>query len=515
MSLPVELPASVAEAFRRICDPSPAALAVVDLAPESTTVVLANRALEELLRAGPLAGRTLAEFTDPEAYLDDVHVRTRLVGGVSKVYERAKRYHRPDGTTVDVHIFGAVLGRESGRQLAFAIFTPADEWLRRGYQATPHLGLVLADIRAALLRGDPEDEVLDLVCQSAGRLVEIENAGILALDEPDVLRLTAVDRGLDDPLIGQRYPVNGASYSEAIDARRTYQYEVRPGALTPFVGQLPESIDVTRPLFIAVTPMLSSGRTLGALIVRRASRAYEPVELEVLETFAQEVGESLALAELREDQERLRMLEVREQIARDIHDEVTQDLIAVRLGLVHLVPRVSDAGLRAEFVRTLDDLDDATRRLRDVVAGLDETTSVADFVDVLRSITSSKAERALIDWDVEVVGPVARLRDDERAELLRVVNEAVSNVVRHAHAERVDVSLTVHDASVVVIVEDDGVGLTAASGRHPGGLANLAARADARRGEYSVTSGAAGGTRLRWAIPLGEVVAVTRDGVGT
>ena len=416
-------------------------------------------------------------------------------------YGRAKRYRRADGASIDVQVFGVVLQPEGDRHFALGVFQPAPESLRRGYRTESQLAMVLSDIQAALLRGDADSAVLELICRSACRLLEVDHAGVLMLEDPDTLRLAAVDRGPEFQTVGRRYPVQSAEYGPVINARQTCQYEVPADVLEQIRDDLPASLDVTRPLFVALTPMLASGRTLGALAVRRSTGPYGELELEVLETFGREVGESFALAELRADRERLSVLEAREQIARNLHDEVTQDLIAVRLGLVHLVPRVSDPELHAELDRSLQDLDDATRRLRDVIAGLDRTTSAGDFVDVLRSITGSKAARAQIDWGVTVAGSVARLRDDERAELLRVVNEAVSNVVRHARASRVDVDLAVSDGEVTVTVDDDGVGLATPSGRQSG-VANLRARADARRGRCELVDRPGGGARLQWRIPL-------------
>jgi signal transduction histidine kinase len=494
-----------ADGFARLCDPSPVAMAIVELRPETTTVLRANAAMEQLFGVSSLAGRTLGEFSDPEELLDDTPMRTRIIDGAVSAYGRSKRYRRADGTPIDVHVFGVVLQADPAQHYALGVFAHAPEWMRRGYHVQTQLPMVLSDVRAGLLRGDDEPTLLGAICRSACRLFAVDHASVLMLDDPDTLRLAAVDRGPDDPLVGQRFPVESEQYGPVIKAGRTHQYEIPPEALARYAEHLRPSLDVTRPLFIAITPMLSSGRTLGALAVRRDWGPFGDLELEMLETYAREVGESFALSELRADQERLRVLEIRERIARNLHDEVTQDLIAVRLGLVHLVPRVSDARLRAELDRSLRDLDDATRRLRDVVAGLDETTSADDFVDVLRSITSSKAARVRIEWNVTVVGPVARLRDDERAELLRVVNEAVSNVVRHAEASRVDVELAVSDDEVVVTVDDDGVGLKAASGRRSG-VANLRARADARRGHCELIERREGGTRLRWGVPLERAV---------
>lgn len=497
--------ASILDGFAWLCAASPVPMAIVELSPEATTVVRANAAMERLFGTAPLAGRTLGDFTDPEELVDDVPIRTKVVEGHADFYGREKRYVRTDGSSIDVQVFGVTLGDTEDRRLALGVFAHAPEWLRRGFRMQSHLPVVLADVRAALLRGDTEDAVLQLICRSACHLLDIDHAGVLMLEDADTLLLAAVDRGPEFPTVGRRYPVHVPEYETVVNAGRTHQYAVPPDVLAQVAADLPKSLDVTRTLHVAVAPMLSSGRTLGALAVRRTSGRYEDLELDVLEAFAREVGESFALAELRADAERLKILETREQIARNLHDEVTQDLIAVRLGLVHLVPHVADPELRAELDDRLHDLDDATRRLRDVVAGLDRTTSAEDFVDVLRSITSSKAARAGIDSDVTVIGAVARLRDDERAELLRVVNEAVSNVVRHAAASRVDVDLAVRDGAVTVTVDDDGIGIGAgsASGRSSG-VANLQARADARRGRCELTDRPGGGTRLSWWIPLGQ-----------
>jgi signal transduction histidine kinase len=502
---------SFIEGFDRLYGSSPVAVGLVELRSGVSEVVRANRALEQLFDVSPLAGRFLGDFTDAAEVLDDEPARDRLVSGRLDVVGRVKRYRRESGESFEVQLFATTIQRRPGRDLVLAVYTDALEWVR-GYRNRTELVAVLGDIRTALLRADTDSALLELICRSVGDLLRIDHAGILALDEPDSLRLAAVDRGPEDPTIGRRYPVTGGEYDEVINARRTQQHAVPAGSLARFADHLPESVDVTRPMFVAVSPLLFSGRALGALAVRRASGPFEEVELELLEAYAREVGESIGLAELRADQERLRMLEVREEIGRNLHDEVTQDLIAVRLGLVHLARRVADAGVRAELERSLLDLDDATRRLRDVVAGLDQTTTADDFSDVLRSITGSKAERAQIDWGVTVHGPVGRLRDDERAELLRVVNEAVSNVVRHARAGRVDVYLTVFDAWVVLVVDDDGVGFAVTTGRQSG-LANLQVRADHRRGGCTIIERPEGGTRLRWTIPLGDPVPAEVDGL--
>lgn len=498
-------PSALIAGFDRLYGGAALSCALVEMRALGSTILTANAAMEETLRAGRLAGRLLGEFRDPDDVLGADAIRERLLGGTMDLVGTTRRYLLPDGALHETDVFGVVVARSADSVVCVLRFAPPGRmaWLRSGIGVRDRLLAVLSEFRAALLRGDAEADLLALICDNVTQLLPVGVAGMLTLDETDRFRLAAVDRGTEPGVLGVEFPLRGTEWGHVIDAGRTQQYEVEAEFLQRFADHLPAGVDLTRSLFVVVMPVIASDRTLGALAVGRASHEYSDGELELLEAYAREVGESFGLAELRRDGERLRMLEVREEIARNLHDEVTQDLIAVRLGLVHAVPQVEDVAVRAALERSLEDLGDATRRLRDVIAGLDKSTSEADFASVLRSITSSKADRARVDWDVEVAGPIGRLRDDERAEVMRVVNEAVSNVVRHARATRVEVHLTVFDAWVVLQIVDDGVGIGSAAGRRSG-LANLQARADARRGGFVAFEGQDGGTRLRWWIPLGD-----------
>jgi signal transduction histidine kinase len=83
--------------------------------------------------------------------------------------------------------------------------------------------------------------------------------------------------------------------------------------------------------------------------------------------------------------------------------------------------------------------------------------------------------------------------------LLAVVNEALSNVVRHAKARRVDVMIDVRD-DLCLRVEDDGVGIPE-SGRRSG-LRNMADRAEVLGGTFTTLAREGGGTVLIWQVPL-------------
>jgi signal transduction histidine kinase len=494
-----------AEMFRALIGRSPVPGALTATGLPGVIVVAANGALERLLQRSDLEGADVSILRDPTDLPPDFEVIKRIRAKQVDVLFRRRRYLRGDGTPVTMNTSSVVADHRDGYALHVAAFVEPGrtEWIAGRMRRDDELNAALAELRAALLRGDPTDAVFGLICDCTFDLLGAESSGLLELDGSDLIRVRAADRHRppEHNLTDRQWRVVDDDFGAAVRSGRTARYRASKELIVRAGGHVSPTVADDTHIHMAVAPVDAAGARFGALVVRRAAIPFSDSDVAVLEAFATGVSDALSLAEARADLERLRVLEVRQQIARNLHDEVTQDLIAVRLGLIPLVPRVADPDLRAELDRSLQDLDDATRRLRDVVAGLDPTTGEEGFVDVLRSITGSKAGRARIEWAVRVLGPVARLQHDERAELLRVVNEAVSNVVRHARATRVDVDLVILDARLVVIVDDDGVGLSGASGRNSG-IANLRARADVRRGDCTLQERPEGGTRLQWSIPL-------------
>ena len=408
-----------------------------------------------------------------------------------------------DGGTVQVLSLAFVYGREPGRTLLAELWLAWDEFTRiqQQVQGGELLSTALADLRARLLRDEPTQTVLESICSWASRLLGGDSACIMEFDDGGVLTITAVGEHAPTSMIGSQWQLNRAEFGEALAARQTTSYKVSPSELVESHTEYPSPPMLVEDLHLAMAPVLAVDRTLGALIVCRSGREFDS-ERELLELFASEVSAALTLTHLRADLARLAVVEDRERIARNLHDEVTQDLIGVRLQLVNLVRDVPDPGIRTRINEALDELDLATARLRDVIGGLELEASVEEFLATLRSIVSGKARNALLGWSVDVEGDVTRLDGDERIEILRVLNEAASNVARHAHANRLAVALTIDDHSASLVVADDGVGIQTDAPTKGNGLRNLSVRASQRHGEFSVRRRADGGTRVCWSIPL-------------
>jgi signal transduction histidine kinase len=181
--------------------------------------------------------------------------------------------------------------------------------------------------------------------------------------------------------------------------------------------------------------------------------------------------------------------EARRRIERDLHDGAQQRLVALALLLRHARATLDPAVLDA----AIDELAAATAELRALARGIHPAV-----------LTERGLEPALaglagrVPLPVHMIGPPAeRLPAGVEAAAYFIVAEALTNVVRHARANRVDVSLRLSGDRLVVRVRDDGRG-----GALPGGgLRGLVDRVAALDGSFTLESPAGGGTTVRAELP--------------
>ncbi len=191
------------------------------------------------------------------------------------------------------------------------------------------------------------------------------------------------------------------------------------------------------------------------------------------------------------------------RIARELHDTVIQELFGVGLNLQAMSNRTE--GEVAEQVNlAIDSIDDIIRSIRTVI--FDVSRPNAREQGLRRAVIDLVADvTPLLGFEPQVGfhGPVdADVPDSVVEHVLPTLREALTNVVRHAGAERVDVEVDVSDGRLRLEVRDDGRGIDADSdgGR---GLVNLEKRANLLGGEMRVGEVAAGGgTTVTWEVPL-------------
>jgi len=153
------------------------------------------------------------------------------------------------------------------------------------------------------------------------------------------------------------------------------------------------------------------------------------------------------------------------------------------------------------------ELDNVINDIRTTIFDLQASESVADGLrQSVLQLAADAGERLGFQPRVRFHGPVDTVVDRGAGEqMLAVLRESLSNVIRHAQARAVEVEVVAtHGRDLVLAVADDGVGLGPAPERHAGfGLTNMAARAATLGGDCDVHAGNEGGTVVEWRVPLG------------
>ncbi|WP_344895129.1 sensor histidine kinase [Nonomuraea antimicrobica] len=253
-----------------------------------------------------------------------------------------------------------------------------------------------------------------------------------------------------------------------------------------------------------MVPLGAVPRVRGVLVLaKRSGRLpFSGEDEQMLQAFAGQAAIALELAEARRDAERLGLLEDRDRIAKDLHDVVIQRLFATAMTLMSTIRLVERPEAAKRIQHTIDELDETIRQIRSSIFALQgsgdaEPSLRGQIVELVEGAAGHlgfmPGLRMEGQIDTVVPAPVAE-------HLLAVLREALSNVVRHSRATRADVLVEAAGTELSLVVTDDGVGVGETERRS--GLRNIEERAIRLGGAAQVETPEAGGTRLRWLIPL-------------
>ncbi|MFE0176916.1 sensor histidine kinase [Streptomyces sp. NPDC059002] len=258
-----------------------------------------------------------------------------------------------------------------------------------------------------------------------------------------------------------------------------------------------------------VTPGSFIGPLLGAAVAVVTVLGYEALYRES-ERRRELIDELVATrAELAEAERTAGTLAERERLAREIHDTLAQGLSSIQLLLRAAqrgLPAGSPAAPHIEQARTAaqDNLAEARRFVRALTPPDLEHGSLAGALE--RLSTSSPGPRVRFSLS----GTPTELPTPYEVALLRVAQSALANTVRHAAADRAEITLTFMDASVTLDVVDDGRGFDPAAWPEPAaprgeggfGLPAMRSRARSLGGTFTVESAAGQGTAVAISLPL-------------
>lgn len=277
----------------------------------------------------------------------------------------------------------------------------------------------------------------------------------------------------------------------------------------------------------ATVPLMAKSQILGVLsVVGHEASQFSAEDLQLLEAVGHQMGVAIENARLweelkRKEELRRRLLEKvitaqeeeRQRIARELHDETSQALTSLMVGLKVLEGastleevREGTAELRAIAAQTLKEVHELALELRPSV--LDDLGLVAALQRYAKGCTAKFG----LDVDLQTIGlGEKRLPPEVETTLYRIVQEALTNAAKHAQARNVSVLLERRGESVVAIVEDDGQGfdvqqvLASRDMAKKLGLYGIQERASLIGGKLTIESEPGMGTTVFVEIPLEKV----------
>jgi signal transduction histidine kinase len=274
-------------------------------------------------------------------------------------------------------------------------------------------------------------------------------------------------------------------------------------------------------------PLQVGSTVIGMIAVANRPGGYDSHDERLLATFANQVAVAIENARLNERQqemiaglesfnqrlheaERQRLLaRERDRIAGELHDDIQQGVFAIGLRLGSLLDHELDPSVANELreVRELAGrtAQEVRKAIFAVAEGGDER---ADLTSSVRALLSAVGEASGLETDLAVAGSPVPAVSRVQGVLSSVIKETLTNVVRHANASLVLVSMRYGDDSVEVVVQDDGVGIGdlvlrryAQDSLHFG-LRHMKQQVLELGGTFEVTNGDEVGVTVKVSVPL-------------
>lgn len=272
-------------------------------------------------------------------------------------------------------------------------------------------------------------------------------------------------------------------------------------------GPLPEGLFAPGTQAAAVAPLRARGRSLGVLALWSEDAGAFNGSALLLTAIADQIGAAVDNIQLRQMTRQAAIIEERERLARELHDAATQTVFSAGL-FAEAARESARAGDLAQVERyshsVVQRVHQALGEMRLLLFELrTETLAQLGLAEALRERLNSVEERANIATRlrVEGVGPLPLALEET---FYRVALEALNNALRHAHAQRVSVTLRAAEGRLTLVVRDDGIGFRRRDAAQHGGmgLGSMEKRIQKAGGIIRIVSRPGQGTRVEARAPL-------------
>lgn len=379
------------------------------------------------------------------------------------------------------------------------LYESSTRWLRQ-LESLNEIGNALA----AQLELEP------LLAMVATRLRELVSARLVLIalpDTEDALRVAAADGDIASTQVGTRLELHGSKVGRVLERGRSER--VDSVLDDPEVDQrTARELGITTALYV---PLIVHGEAIGVVAAHDKlgdDGHFDDDDLRLSESLAARAAIAVDLSERVTRDGMRKVVEAQElertRLARELHDETGQALTSILLGLKSLEQALdSDEGregvasLRDLVVSTLQDVRRLAVELR--------PSALDDFglAPALERLVDTYGRQAAVPVHLEIRLGDERLPAEVETTLYRMVQEALTNVAKHADATSISILLTRTASSVRLVVEDDGAGFEPGGARDGGlGLPGMRERVALVDGRLRIESAHGKGTTLVAEVPV-------------
>jgi two-component system NarL family sensor kinase len=385
---------------------------------------------------------------------------------------------------------------------------PANGGGKKDLRRLNHELSVLNEIARELNRSVNLGEALGFTLAQVAELLGLRTGWIWLMNEDSSEPYLAAAQNLPPALANDPRRMDGSGYCYCLDTYKRGDLEGAANVNVLTCSRLDGLVDGTDGLrYHASIPLYAQEKKLGVMNVASPGwRSLSPEDLKLLYTVGDLLSIAVERARLFARSTRLGAVEERNRLAREIHDTLAQGLTATALQL-ESADALLDAGserahepLRRALSLTRSNLEEARRSVLDLRASPLEGRPLSEAINAL--VERWEAETG-IAVRYRAVNGSRPLPPSVEAALYRICQEALTNVARHAGAERATVRLVATPDRVRLVVEDDGRGFDASEvpeDRH--GIVGMRERAEVLGGALEERSGPGEGTRIEATVPL-------------
>lgn len=383
----------------------------------------------------------------------------------------------------------------AGSHTEFTILTGTDITERKQTTLLLKASESLQRVTTALLQHlTTVEDVLAIICTEACRLTGAAGSAVLLLDDETTLQVKSscghplpvlsplnIEDTFGGQVITQRTPLLLQN-----SARQKHAYDRNPALKT-----------------MLAVPLCVDESILGVLDVVNKPGGFTDTDIRLMHLFADQAAISIEHALLHEQAERLAVIEERQRLARELHDSVTQAIYSITLyaDAARMALASGKQDVAADHLQELRHM--AREAIMDMRLLIFELHPPVLEKEGLATAVQTRLEtveaRSGLQSAFSVTGKEQRLPLFIEEDLYRIVQEALNNAVKHAHAQQVSVHLFFADHFFRVEVTDDGIGFDPGQARQSGGVGLRSIEERTRRigGKLQVESSPDAGTALK------------------